>query len=190
MTNTVFCGLPGEGKTIRMVRGLKMGYESDYTLVTNLKLTKLPYVKFDIQTIYDAMLADKDLNEIYHSKKICLGIDELPTVADSRKFSSEANIILSYLFMQSRKRGIEMFGTAQFFTDFDLRVRKLCDWKVGCRKLGTYDNPIKFIYKYKHRFKPQSSYISSWPFEQAKEMFEHYDTFQVINPQFLKSKKN
>lgn len=189
MTDQLLIGQRGSGKTLRMVRNLLLGIRSGYSAVTNLKLIGVPFIPFKIQTIYDAMRNDLDLNQIYRSEKIVMGLDEITTLGDSRTSLKTENIVLSYLFMQARKRHINILGTLQDIEDLDKRPRRLAQWRVECRCEGTEKDPIAFIYAYQNRANPRLKFAKRWPAVKASAFYPFYKTDQPINPQFLKTSK-
>jgi hypothetical protein len=69
----------------------------------------------------------KDLTEIDNIKGgVFLG-DELWSWMDSRTFGSNKNMAISKILLKSRKRGIDIFYTAQHFKQMDVRVRRITD---------------------------------------------------------------
>lgn len=185
MTDIILAGQRGHGKTLKMVDYIKKADASGYKIVTNLKLTKIPYVQFDISVIYNAIRENLDLNQIYGSNKICMALDEITVLGDSRKSLSTENIILTYLFMQSRKRGIHIIGTVQIFKRLDDTLRRIVEWKVKCKRIGPAKHPKEFIYKYVNNQTGQKFY-KRWPAFEAQKCYADYDTYQPINPQLIK----
>lgn len=188
MTDIIFAGQRGSGKTLRMVKLLVLAHKSGYKIVTNLKLVGIPYIAFDINVIYKAINEDLDLNQIYGSEKIAMGLDEITILGDSRKSLSTENIVLTYLFMQSRKRHIEIIGTLQVMKRLDDTLRRIIQTKVKCRRIGPKDNPKEFILKYKSN-ETGRIWFKRWPASDAKQYFKFYDTDQPINPQIIKRDK-
>lgn len=188
VTDIIFAGKRGHGKTLRVIYLTYLAYKSGYKIVTNLKLTGIPYTPFDINTIYKAIQENLDLNEIYGSRKICMALDEITTLGDSRKSLSTENIVLTYLFMQSRKHGIEIFGTLQVFKRLDDTIRRMVEFKVKCKRIGPKNAPRLFAYKYVNQETGQK-FWKKWPASEATKYYKFYDTNQPINPQFLNKKK-
>lgn len=155
--------------------------------MTNLKLKGIPYTEFDINVIYKAIQENLDLNEIYGSRKICMALDEITTLGDSRKSLSTENIVLTYLFMQSRKHGIEIFGTLQVFRRLDDTIRRMIEFKAKSKRIGPKSNPKFFAYKHINQ-ETGAVFWRKWPAQEAMKYYQYYDTNQPINPQFIKKK--
>lgn len=188
MTDIIFAGPRGHGKTLRVVYLIWLAWMSGYLIVTNLKLIGIPYILFDINVIYEAIQKNLDLNEIYGSRKICMALDEITTLGDSRRSLSTENIVLTYLFMQSRKHGIEIFGTLQVFKRLDDTIRRMIEFKVKCKRIGPKNAPRLFAYKYINN-QTGKIFWKKWDAKEAMKYYQYYNTNQPINPQFLNKKK-
>lgn len=136
MTDIIFAGKRGHGKTLRVVYLIWLAWMSGYLIVTNLKLKGIPYVDFDINVIYDALEKKIDLNDVYGSRKICMALDEITLLGDGHKSLTTEVQTLGYLFMQARKRGINIIGTIQRFKRLDATIRMMVEYKVKCLNFG------------------------------------------------------
>lgn len=168
------------------IRLLKAQADLGLTIVTNTPLEGIPYKDFDINTIDKAMKTRTDLRQVYQAKKgICMFLDEITTIADSRQAMTYGNILLSYMFMQARKRRMHIIGTLQLFSDLDKRPRRLVNVKVLCRRVGSIKEPEAFIYKYVNRLNGRIWY-RVWKAEDAQRYYRYYDTEAAIYPQVVK----
>lgn len=108
-------------------------------------------------------------------------IDEGYTWLESRVSSKALNRYLSYILLQSRKRTINIYITAQLFSTVDLRFREQSNIIIFCRKVEN-----GFEYRLLNR---NNNCINGFilPFEKASNFYDIYDTNQIIEP-FEKSK--
>lgn len=181
-------GIEGElggGKTLLMVKYLKDEYNINHKkIMTNLKLTNIPYDEIDILYLIEN---DTDLNDIV------LGIDELTVFVDCRTSMSKANRFFSYLVLQSRKRNVDIYYTTQNLSMIDKRVIDHTPLIVLCEKIYTNENKLVNDYRYYTIFdlrnsrKPQ---INRFTMDITK-FYNEYDTDQRITPLFsnVKTKK-
>jgi hypothetical protein len=106
-------------------------------------------------------------------------IDEAYLWLDSRRSASKANRDVSYLVLQSRKRGFDILYAAQVRSSVDLRLRDLSEMWVYCEKQenGFHYTEIwrsSTIPKIRERFLPRAS---------AEKVFPYFDTREiVVNP--------
>ena len=99
-------GEPNTGKTILMVRYLKMDSTRNRNIIVNMPLFGIPFTEFDI----DKFLSN-EYNELLHNAT--LGLDEITVYMDCRAGQSKQNLLMGYLVLQSRKRGIDIYYTTQ-----------------------------------------------------------------------------
>ncbi len=103
-------------------------------------------------------------------------IDEGYTWLESRISSSNLNRYLSYIILQSRKRTIDIYITAQLFSTIDLRFRENSDVIIKClRKTSGFKYSFLNI-----RNRTIKSYFLS--FKDAEEYYKLYDTYEIIEP--------
>jgi len=103
-------------------------------------------------------------------------IDEAYTWLESRVSSKALNRYLSYILLQSRKRTINIYITAQLFSTVDVRFREQSTIIVFCKKveegfqykiLSTDNNCVNCVLL---------------PFDIAKNFFQYYDTYEIVEP--------
>lgn len=118
----------------------------------------------------------KVLDLLNLENNIDMFIDEGYTWLESRISSSKLNRYLSYIILQSRKRTLDIYITAQLFSTVDLRFRDNSDIVVKCIKKSD-----GFKYSF---FNIRNRTIKSWilPFTEAEKYYELYDTFEIIEP--------
>lgn len=99
-------GFLGDGKTVYMVRCLKIDYNNGRKIFANFKLHKIKYTYFDI----NEFLMNTDYDSL---RNATIGIDEITTMMDCRLSVSKSNIAFGYLVLQSRKRNLDIYYTTQ-----------------------------------------------------------------------------
>lgn len=119
-----------------------------------------------------------DLLEIGKGKNF-VALDEVYAWLDSRFSASKTNRLLSYIMLQSRKRGMDICYTAQLGSSVDLRLRDLTDIVIQAVKIANrgflyYVNWVKLGQVYSKRV--------FLPFNVAEKYFDLYDTAEVIKP--------
>ncbi len=123
-----FVGDMGGGKTLYMTA---KGYEKQtagYNVFTNYGV-KFPHQKLNAEVL-EAM--STDLQDC-----VILG-DEFHIVVDSRNSSTGRNKIISYFILQTRKRGVHLYFTTQDAGQVDLRLRRMVDYWVKCKRVGKH----------------------------------------------------
>ena len=123
----VFTGKLGTGKTIGAVNLTKRCYNSGYTLYSNIKLTKMPYIPLS---------KVEDFNSIETKKNLFL-LDEFWLNSDSRKSNSILNMLGTTHILQSRKKHIDTIITSQDFYQLDKRIRFVTNWIIEPKILST-----------------------------------------------------
>jgi hypothetical protein len=118
-------GNVGSGKTVYGVRCLKLDSDNGRKIVSNTPLIDIPFTTFNIDEFLD-----NKYNELL--KNATVFIDEITVYMDCRLGSSKQNLLMGYLVLQSRKRGIDIYYTTQ---DLDL---------VDYKRLVKYTNIIVY----------------------------------------------
>lgn len=106
-------------------------------------------------------------------------LDEAHTIFDSRTSSSPLNRLFGYFFLQSRKRKVTIYLTAQFNHSVEIRIRDICDYNILCcpRKNKKKDN-----FRYIVSSCGEIVNDVTLTYENAKPFFKLYNTEQVIIP--------
>lgn len=139
MALIVAVGKPGQGKTTT-ITGLGLDdYERGCDIMANYAI-KFPkgrgYGK--VRELDMEMLADPHVE----LENITLLLHELWQWIDSRRSGSKQNIGMSRLFLQSRKRDMNVLGDGQGFSQFDNRFRDNCDLIGLCYKYDSFGRRI------------------------------------------------
>jgi ABC-type sugar transport system ATPase subunit len=114
-------GYKGSGKTLMMIILLYLEKRNKKRILVNMK-----HLSFDTEIIKPQDLIS--LSEKLHGCTI--GIDELHTVADSRKSHGRQNINIANFFLQSRHRGVNVIYTDQYQNQAEKRIRENTDIKI------------------------------------------------------------
>lgn len=166
---TVIVGKLGQGKTAFMTYLACKDYiEQHRNVMANYRLNFIKDQKF--LNILD--LLDPN-NEIINNATVC--IDEGWLFFDSRNSSSKNNIAISQTILQSRKRGCDIYLTAQTFGQVDKRFRNVCDYVIFMERKGDFIYPKIWI-KDLNAFSRKKYRIYLPP------LFSLYNTNELINP--------
>lgn len=161
-------GKMGGGKTLLMTYFLLvLRAELKLKVLANYSL-KFPYEKIDMETLLDPK------NE--QMRNCAIGLDEFWLFADSRNSASKVNKLISYILLQSRKRNVEIFVTAQRYDQLDKRFRSNADYIVYCKK-GT--KPNKFRFTIIPRDNPNN--MKEYQID-GSTIYGMYDTNEIIDP--------
>jgi len=169
-------GTFGSGKTLLMaILGYIVAKNPNYQVYANFEI-KHPKVK---------TIEPEDFLDINpKNKKAMVLIDEAYAWLDSRMSMAKVNRFLSYVVLQSRKRNMDIFYTAQLSGSVDLRLRELTDIFIICQKLPTENGEQCFVYNvYEWKTLNKLSehhFIIRW--NQAEKYFNRFDTREIISP--------
>lgn len=113
---------------------------------------------------------------------VLLGLDEVYAWLDSRMSQTKVNRFLSWIILQSRKRNMDIFYTAQLGSLVDLRLRDLTDIVIYCMRTS---------------LKPKADFVYimelnlGWsvrrakfllPYKKARKFFQYFDTREIVQP--------
>ena len=138
------------------------------------KFNREVYSNFKLKLKYYKPLKVIDLLNLPNNIEVF--IDEGYTWLESRVSSKALNRYLSYILLQSRKRTINIYITAQLFSTVDIRFREQSNIIVICRKIDD-----GFVYKIINRDN-YSIMTYLLPFKSAKKFYNLFDTYEIIEP--------
>jgi hypothetical protein len=151
----------GAGKTLALTYLAARNYAQGRKIYANYKL-EFPFIPV------------KTPDQINEMKEGFFAADELWTWADSRRSGSKKNKFITPVLAKSRKRGIHIGYTTQYFKQIDIRIRMVTDF-IGIPRLNNnmtkctlsvYQNPSMQIQRV-YRFNPQ-------------KVFALYDTTEEV----------
>lgn len=130
-----FVAKPGQGKTTNLTAYGLDDYERGHDIMANYAI-KYPkgrgYGK--VRPLDIDLLSDPKIE----LENITLLLQELWQWIDSRRSGSKQNVGMSRLFLQSRKRNMNVLGDGQGFSQFDTRFRDNCDLIGLCQKYDAH----------------------------------------------------
>lgn len=189
-----FTGAKGGGKT------LTMSWLAAYLMIHGYPVWANYNINFKYRNkkgqVSEYKSKPLDFDALYAlSKDIKHGvtvIDELPLFADSRRSGSLNNRLLGYILMQTRKRQMSVFYTAQNMSWTDNRFRWSTDVIVACKDAyhrehhyarGEYIDVLLWDMSGQWTGKPWSEYpypVNSYTFY-GKSCWGIYDTKDIID---------
>lgn len=171
----------GSGKTLYGVRCLKKDSDKGLKIVTNLKLNNIPYEPFDI----DKFLNNEESEKL---KNATVLLDEITVYMDCRLGSSKQNLLMGYLVLQSRKRGLNIIYTTQNLDLVDYkRLVKYTNIVVYAQELFTQNPDGKIVSVPNMRnytivdLRRHKQNITQLTMD-IRPYFKYYDTDQIIEP--------
>lgn len=111
----------GSGKTLFMTKEAFFCYLNNKQVYSNYRLNfKSNENKLKPKLIKNDFFRNF---EKYNLKNVSLFLDEIYVYIDSRNSGSSINKIMSYFFNQTRKIGVDLYYSIQFFSQVDKRLR-------------------------------------------------------------------
>jgi len=163
------CGGLGTGKTLLGVIMLQNAKRKGFNVFSNIKVKDTKFISLE------------DFLELDFPQNSVILLDEAYILAESRLSHSDSNLIISHLVFQSRKRGLYIITTSQLRRSVDVRLRDLADILIYAQRKGHDFNYIVF---YNNEVK---SLIL--PYNIAKQYFKLYDTYEIVEDEIIKSKR-
>ncbi len=111
-------------------------------------------------------------------------LDEAYEFLDNRRAMNSQNILMSWLYFQSRKLRLDIFLATQLFRVIDPRFRDLPFYFVQCRNY-----PKLFLeYPFGHA---QNTQTATWylPYVKAQKFFKYYNTYQILTTEKVEEMK-
>jgi len=142
----IFLGEQNSGKTLAMTYFGYKYYKNGYDIYSNYHLN-FKHKKIKLDDILDYAKGKKQFN------KAVFLIDEIYLIFDSRKFGKSKNQIFSYFILQTSKRNVHIFGTAQYLNTVEKRFRENLSFKTYCMRMQKlkdgsykeYDTQLRYI---------------------------------------------
>ena len=171
MLGAILGGL-GSGKTLFLTwLGLKNVGDSE--VYANFHIIH-PKVKFLTPVGFVKLALSTNKN-----KKYVILLDEVYGWLDSRCSASRTNRLLDIVGLQSRKRNMDIFYTAQLGSSVDLRFRDITDIIVKCEKIPNYGFYYSINRQTWRGIKTKKYFI---PLDAASKIWRFYDTTEVVKP--------
>jgi len=169
----------GSGKTCMLTRyGCKASMVKD--LCSNYHYNNVPYDKFDMVDLY---VNKPDL------KNFMICADELYTFMDCRTSMSKRNRLESYFVLQTRKKNVDLYFTAQYSELVDSRLIKFVSIWIKMENIWLKSKTTGLLYKHPYLFlatfhdyrKSDNINVFTRKFD-GRRWFNEYNTDEVIYP--------
>jgi hypothetical protein len=121
----MFVGLPGEGKTLSLVRkfnNLRQKYGDSVYIFTNFGWSG-----------QDAPFETWRMLLLAYDKPAIFGFDEIQNEFQSRDFGAFPKELITAVTQFRKGNGIAVYGTTQVFTNVDIIIRSQCKEVIACR---------------------------------------------------------
>jgi hypothetical protein len=141
----VFLGEQNSGKTLSMSYYGHEYHKRGFEIYANYDLS-YPHTKLTKEVI-ETYTKNKQ-----HFNKCVFMIDELYLFLDSRNFSRGINKVLSYFLLQTSKRNVHLFGTAQYLNTIEKRFRENAGFQCFCMRVLKYKDGTTVEVKDRLRF--------------------------------------
>ncbi len=120
-------GTMGSGKsTAAVALGVEDAQETGRKIISNMHINAENYSHFDLKFFIDH-IADHELEDCV------LILDEMYQLFDSRSSGTKLNKLLTYFFVQTRKRGVDLYICTHHLDHIDKRGRRAVDIRGACR---------------------------------------------------------
>lgn len=136
----LYIGQVRNGKTVSAVTELKRFHDAGYIVYSNTWLS-FPFVPLFRKDIIEWEKINLNL-----PPKCVMFIDEIDKWFDSRNSANSNNKVFSYFvsqlgkFSDNKSMGLTLLGTTQFFSNMDIRGRRLTYKIIECKKLEEKEN--------------------------------------------------
>lgn len=164
MALVMVIGEMGTGKTLFLVR--LAAKHQKVPIYSNFHI-KLPNVK---------LIDPEDLLMLKY-EKCAVFMDEAYAWMESRISHSKINRFMSYILFQSRKRGIDIFLTAQLLSSIDVRFRNLASAVISAERLP--DGFRYTVYRDIEGMPIGSFFLNE---KTASKYYSLYDTTEIVEP--------
>lgn len=166
----IICQGPlGSGKTLTMSTVAEMfHYRTGLALYANYGLSNAHNIN--------------SFETLFNLRNGIVAIDEFHVLIDSRMFKAEKQIQTTHWLLQTRKKSLIILGTSQDIDQVDLRLRRVVDVLIDCKKVGGLGN----LRTLATMWYPVGTDI--WVkkgvrmLDHSPFMYSLYDTYQEINP--------
>ena len=164
----------GSGKTLFMTLEAFNQYRKGKQIYSNYELTfpKLPNTK-KTKIVPEDFFTNFDK---YNLRNVCMFLDEIYVYVDSRASGSTKNKLMSYFFNQTRKTGVDLYYSTQFFSQVDKRLRFNTERFIIPKCFKDKNKNIFIVVEICNR---DLKILAKW-IVKAKCIFNLYDTDEII----------
>jgi hypothetical protein len=162
MTLTALVGDLGAGKTLFLTN---QAIEDDRPVYSNYE------IKIDrYHALTPEMLVDIEGPAL-------IIIDDAYDWLESRLSGRDINRYFSYVYFQSRKRGLEFMISIQLLSTIDLRYRDMITYLVLAEKIEDVGFQYTIV---KNTMRQQKAKVLFLPYENAEELFPMYNSWEYM----------
>lgn len=178
-------GIIGSGKTLTMTYLGYKQYKKGSDIVSNYRLN-FPHKIVTKQDIENYAKSDTQL------KNCTFLFDEAHIFLDCR--TSAKNIVNTYFILQSRKRGVDIYYSTQYFGQVDKRLRDQTDLVFECTaikkskkvKTGNKTTTVKLLKAikidvFRHKGQGVLEKLKKFVIRNPEKLFKLYNTYEIIN---------
>jgi len=165
-------GFKGSGKTLLMVLLAYIEHLSGKRILMNMRDLSFPTEIIDPDDLISLASWLSDCT-------IC--IDELHTVADSRKSLRDQNIGISNFFLQSRHRGTNIIYTEQFQGQAEKRIRDNTDIKIVSTNLQIDSDNDGIFDMFEYTIMDMRLQTANTIKIYGKPVFDMYSSSEIVN---------
>jgi hypothetical protein len=180
------CSTWGTGKTIYLTKHIEIDVALGMQTFGNYETEFKDYQKIEPHELFSL---GEDFT-LENNKKCGVFIDEAYAWLESRNFGSDLNKYLSYILMQSRKRGMEFITTEQLNSTIDIRFQQLAEINVASIMLK---DRFRYIYIFDNLriakkdllFKDCAKFVPKiWLKDgvESKPFWDCYRTEEIVKP--------
>jgi hypothetical protein len=168
-----FIGDMGSGKTLSMIRHAVSDYNKGFKIYSNVQLKLIKYEILDMKKLIEYAEGRVNLD------KVTILLDEAHIFLDSRTSMLKRNRILSYLLLQSRKAGFNLYYTTQYTHQIDKRLRSVTEVAVTC--LTKTFRKEKYTLNKLTKFSSVTGIKTQNIVFKSSDYYKYYDTRQIIH---------
>lgn len=188
----IFLGIQDSGKTLSMTYYAYRYFKKGYKIFSNYNL------EFEHEKLTKEILESYVKGKVQFENSIFI-IDEIYLIMDSRSFGKTFNKLFSYFVLQTSKRSVHLFGTAQYFNTIDKRFRDNVNFMCYCQRMQQIGNnmyPVTDkirILKHNNKLYIKNSFLIKDSFDglfptfanknyyiRAEPCFKLYDTKELL----------
>lgn len=124
----IFLGDQNSGKTLSMTYYALRYFKNGFKVYSNYNLN------FRHEKLNKDVLINFVTGKVQFNKAIFC-IDEIYLLLDARSFGKKASKLISYLLLQTSKRNVHVFGSAQRFNTVEKRFRENTSFMCFCERV-------------------------------------------------------
>lgn len=162
-----YVGLFGQGKTLSMVRDLKLMKDKGYNIYTNI----------DVSFQDGRIVSWKDILNV-PPNSVC-AIDEISYIFNNKEWKNMPKEVFGYI-VQQRKRNVRICCTAQSFEEIDKSIREKSKYVIDCKRYGRIIRNKYYTVKNFLRADSRRKKEFSYTFIREDKFADYYNTNEIV----------